>query len=57
MATAGAVIFELKLAVDIILPPRMANIDVDAVTTTEGDVVHEVDRRSHSRRRSRRASA
>jgi hypothetical protein len=40
MATAGTVIFELKLAVDIILAEDGIYY-VDAVTTTEGDVVHE----------------
>jgi len=40
MATAGTVIFELKLAVDIILAED-GKYYVDAVTTTEGDVVHE----------------
>jgi hypothetical protein len=40
MATAGTVIFELKLAVDIILAED-EKYYVDAVTTTEGDLLHE----------------
>jgi hypothetical protein len=40
MATAGTVIFELKLAVDIILAED-GKYYVDAATTTEGDAVHE----------------
>ena len=40
MATAGTVIFELKLAVDIILAED-GKYYVDTVTTTAGDVVHE----------------
>jgi hypothetical protein len=39
-ATAGTVIFELKLGVDIILDAD-GKYFVDAVTTTAGDVVHE----------------
>ena len=40
MATAGTVIFELKLAIDIILAED-GKYYVDSVTTTDGTVVHE----------------
>jgi len=40
MATAGEVIFELKLAVDIILAED-GKYYVDSVATIGGDVVHE----------------
>jgi hypothetical protein len=40
MATAGTVIFELKLAIDIILADD-GEYYVDSVATTEGEVVHE----------------
>ena len=40
MATAGTIIFELKLAIDIILAED-GKYYLDSVTTTEGHVVHE----------------